>query len=283
MTRSIAILPERSLLHAGGPDAREFLHNLLTSEIRGLEAGEASYGALLTPQGKILFDVFVAAVEDGFLIDCGTAAIDDFLRRLTMYRLRSKVVLTKRPDLSVAAIWGDGAPDTLGIHFSDPRYAGMGHRAIAQGMAGTAPSDVYHAHRIALGIADWGADMGSGELFPHEANLDQLGGVSFSKGCFVGQEVVSRMQHRGTGGRNRILPVRFEGPAPAKGSDVVAGDRKLGTVLSAAGARALAILRLDKADAAYAAGEDLRAEGKALTIEQPPWANFAVPKRGAAA
>jgi len=283
MSQSIAVLPERAALFVGGAQAEDFLHNLLTCEVKGLKAGEGRYGALLSPQGKILFDMFLTRTDDGFLLDVSTAALDDLVRRLAMYRLRSKVEIERRPDLSVAAIWGEGELATGGAIYADPRYAGLGYRTMAADVAANAAADAYHAHRIGLGVADWDSDMGSGELFPHEANLDQLGGVSFGKGCYVGQEVVSRMQHRGTGARSRILPVRFDHDAPPRGTEVLAGDRKVGAILSGSGSRALALLRLDKVAAAYAAGEELRAEGQALAIERPAWATFDIPRRGAAA
>ncbi|MGE0212465.1 MAG: folate-binding protein YgfZ [Parvibaculaceae bacterium] len=283
MTASIAHLPERAVLSVAGAEARHFLNNLLTCEINDLHPGGSRYGALLTPQGKILFDLFVIPAEDGFLLDCGAQGLDDLIRRLIMYRLRAKIAIEKRPELSVFAAW-DGDPAAgSGSAFPDPRFGELGARILAADLTPTADASAYHARRIGFGIADWDADMGSGQLFPHEANLDQLGGVNFAKGCYVGQEVVSRMQHRRTGARNRILPVTFQGAAPPKDTDVLAGERKIGSVLSGSGAKALALLRLDKLEAAFAAGETLSAGGQALAVEQPPWASFKVPTRGAAA
>lgn len=283
MTASIAHLPERAVLSVGGPEAEPFLNNLLTCEIKGMAEGGARYGALLTPQGKILYDLFLTRRGEGYLLDCGARGLEDLLRRLAMYRLRAKVAIEAEPELSVAATWDGGPPEGAVAAFADPRYPEMGHRALAARPAPAAGAQAYHARRIALGLADWDADMGAAQLFPHEANLDQFGGVDFAKGCYVGQEVVSRMQHRGTGARNRILPVTFEGTAPPKDTEVQAGGRKVGTVLSGSGANALALLRLDKLESAFAAGEGLTAGGIGLAVNQPPWAAFRVPTRGAAA
>ena len=278
----IAHLPERSVLFVGGPQARSFLDNILTVDVGAPGSGAARYGALLTPQGKILHDLFVVPAEDGYLLDAATAGLDDLIRRLTLYRLRSKVEIAPRPELAVHAAWGDG-PTAGAAAFIDPRLADLGFRMLESGIEPDAGAGDYHARRIALGIADWDADIGTGNLFPHEANLDQLGGIDFAKGCYVGQEVVSRMQHRGSGGRNRILPVRFEGEAARQGSDVVVGERRIGTVLSGSGSDALALLRLDKLEQAYGAGEALSAEARGLSVLQPSWARFAIPARGAAA
>lgn len=283
MTASIAHLPERAVLAVGGPEAEVFLNNLLTCEIKGMAAGEACYGALLTPQGKILYDLFLVRQSDGYLLDCAAKGLEDLLRRLAMYRLRAKVTIESRPELPVAAAWDGGAPEEVTAAFPDPRYSEMGLRLLAANAVPTTDAAAYHARRIAAGLADWDADMGAGQLFPHEANFDQFHGVDFAKGCYVGQEVVSRMQHRGTGARNRILPVTFDGAAPPRDTEVLAGGRKVGSVLSGSGRHALALLRLDKLESAFAAGESLSAAGTGLTVRQPPWASFKVPAQGAAA
>jgi folate-binding protein YgfZ len=249
--------------------------------------GQAAYGALLTPQGKVLFDLFALATEAGFVLDAAAATADDLVKRLTMYRLRRKIEIGRKADLAVAAIWGGETPPDLedSMLFRDPRAAGMGWRAIGPmarlEAAANADADRYEAHRMALGIADSGRDIGSGQLFPHEANLDQLNGVSFTKGCYVGQEVVSRMEHRGTA-RSRIVPVRFEGAPPAPGTEVAAGGRALGRMLSAGDGRGLALLRLDRAEAARAAGNAILAGDTPIAIERPEWARYLVAAAGGA-
>jgi tRNA-modifying protein YgfZ len=287
MTVSIAVLPARAVLGLEGGDARDFLHSLLTCDVQSLQAGQGAYGALLTPQGKILFDMFTLATETGFLLDAAAGSADDLVKRLTMYRLRRKIEIAPKPDLAVAAIWGsDEPPGVEGARvFRDPRAAGLGYRATgperALEAAATADADQYDAHRMALGIADSERDIGSGRMFPHEANLDQLHGVSFTKGCFVGQEVVSRMEHRGTA-RSRIVPVRFDGPQPPPETVVTAGGRGLGRILSGHDGRGLALIRLDRAAAASAAGEPLVAGDTGLSLEKPEWARYAVPAEGGA-
>ncbi|HUE46240.1 MAG TPA: folate-binding protein [Aestuariivirgaceae bacterium] len=286
MTVSIAVL-SRAVLGLEGAEARDFLQSLLTCDVQSLQAGQGAYGALLTPQGKILFDFFTLATETGFLLDAAAGSADDLVKRLTMYRLRRKIEISPKPDLAVAAIWGcDEPPDVEGARvFRDPRAAGLGYRAIgperALDAAATAEAGQYDAHRIALGIADSERDIGSGQMFPHEANLDQLHGVSFTKGCFVGQEVVSRMEHRGTA-RSRIVPVRFDGPPPAPETAVTAGGRGLGRILSGHDGRGLALIRLDRATAASSAGEPLVAGDTGLSLERPTWARYSIPAAGGA-
>jgi folate-binding protein YgfZ len=282
MTVSIAVLPDRAVVGIEGPEARDFLHALLSCDVQPLYTGQGAYGALLTPQGKILFDLFTLATDTGFLLDAAASSVEDLVKRLTIYRLRRKIGIERKPDLGVAAAWGGDVPPRFdaGVMFRDPRTPGMGYRAIGEKAqleaAATADAARYHQHRIAFGIADSDIDIGSGQLFPHEANLDQLHGVSFTKGCYVGQEVVSRMEHRGTA-RSRIVPVRFEGSDPAPGTEVAAGGRSLGRTLSVSHGRGLAIMRLDRTGTAIAAAEPLMAGETAIVVEKPDWARFGVP------
>lgn len=257
-------LPGRAVISVQGPEAGHFLHNLLTADIDHLADGEAAYAALLTPQGKILFDMLVLRRGEGFLIDCAAGQRADLLRRLAMYKLRAKVEIAARDELVVAV-----SPVEVAGGYRDPRYGGIGWRVIGE-VAGEARD--YDAARIRAGLADSGADLGSGEFFPHEANLDQLGGVSFRKGCYVGQEVVSRMEHRGTA-RSRILPVVLEGAAPPKGTEIRSDEKQVGTLLSSSGAHALALIRLDRLAEATA---PLVADGVTLKVKKPQWARYEV-------
>jgi tRNA-modifying protein YgfZ len=178
------------------------------------------------------------------------------------------------------------AADRIGLHYADPRLPALGirvmlppHRAAAAAAsigATLVAASEYEAHRIALGVPRGGGDFGYGDAFPHEADMDQLAGVDFEKGCYVGQEVVSRMEHRGTA-RTRAVPVSFDGPAPAAGAAITAGGRQLGHVGSAAAGRAIAVLRLDRVAEALAQGEALIADGTAIRLVKPPWARFAFP------
>ena len=231
------VLPSRAVIRVTGEGAVAFLHNLLTCDVEGLQVGEAAYGALLSPQGKILHDVFVMATRDGALLDCAADQAEKLLKKLALYRLRAKLTITLGETLEVAAASGK-LPDG----FIDPRLSSMGWRAFRP--KGLTPSGAgYFEMRLRLGLAD-SSDIGSNQLFPHEANFDQINGVSFTKGCYVGQEVVSRMQHRGTA-RSRILPVKSAG-ALASGAPIQSGDTVVGEMLSVVGSGALALLRLDR-------------------------------------
>jgi tRNA-modifying protein YgfZ len=262
---------DRAVLSLVGAETENFLHNLVTAYVLGLTDGEARYGALLTPQGKILFDFFVVKTAEGYLLDCAASQLEELTKRLMFYRLRAKVAITERKDLEVGV-----APERpLGMTaYADPRTALIGWRIIAE--KGTLPLGTgYDGVRIALGLADSDGDIGSGELFPHEANLDQLGAVSFTKGCYIGQEVVSRMEHRATG-RSRILPVTFEGAAPPRGMAIKSADKTVGSVLSSAGNAALALLRLDRMAEAT---QPLLTDAVTVHVHKPAWIKYDVPSK----
>lgn len=269
-------LTSRAVVTVSGDDARDFLQNLVTADIAGLKPGEAAYAALLQPQGKILFDFFILAEDGRYVIDCSAARKADLLKRLAFYKLRAKVALAESDEeVGVAP-----AKPANGTSFPDPRVVQLGSRLIApKGSLPEADGETYRSVRIRLGLADSDEDIGSGELFPHEANLDQLGGVSFSKGCFIGQEVVSRMEHRGTA-RSRIVPVHAPKGAPAKGAEIKAGEKIIGTLLSSAGSDGLALIRLDRLKDAVESGIGLLTEGGPIHVRKPAWARFdvALPK-----
>ncbi len=280
-------LIDRGVIRVTGEDASSFLQGLLTCDIEKVSVGHAGYGALLTPQGKIISDCLVVAVpaEDGggFLLDAPLLQTQDLMKRLKLYRLRSKVILDDLTEDStvIAAADGGALPEDAGLVYADPRLPALGHRAITDrpGVAEIATTDTegYNARRIALGVPDGGRDFAYGDAFPHEALLDQLNGVSFKKGCYVGQEVVSRMQHRGTA-RTRIVPIVFtEGLITEMGVEATAGAKMLGTVGSCANGRGLAMLRLDRVADAMAAGERLDAGGLAFTLAKPDFIAFPFP------
>jgi len=262
---------ERAVLGLEGAESENFLHNLVTADILGLAGGEARYSALLTPQGKILFDFFVAKTVEGYLLDCAASQLEELIKRLMFYRLRAKVTIAERKDLEVGV--SPTKPEAL-IAYIDPRTPLIGWRMI--GEKGKLPIGAgYDDARIALGLADSDGDIGSGELFPHEANLDQMGAVSFSKGCYIGQEVVSRMEHRATA-RSRILPVTFEGAAPPRGTAIKSADRIIGSVLSSAGDAALALLRLDRLAEAT---QPLLTDAVRVHVHKPAWIKYDVPSK----
>lgn len=282
-----AILPERAIVAVSGPQALEFLQGIVTADVDDVRRGAARNAALLTPQGKILFEFIIMPTgDDGFMLDTPKSLSTDLVKRLMFYRLRAKVDISERNDLVVAAFWGPEEGPRLEGAVRDPRLPALGWRVImpaddaearlAAAGATLLPASAYDVRRIARGVAELGADYASGQIFPHEADLDQLAGVDFDKGCFVGQEVVSRMQHRGTA-RKRFLPVAVEGVLPALGAEVRAGERLVGETGSAAGGYALALLRLDRLADAFAEGQRIQAEGASLKPLRPEWARFEWP------
>lgn len=252
--------PDRSVISISGEGALAFLHNLLTCDVATLAQGHAAYGALLSPQGKILHDMFVFNAGENILVDCASEQREALLQKLMMYKLRAKLTITARDDLEVAV--GDEG-------YIDPRNAAMGHRFFAAKGAFKA-GEGYDAARIALGLADSVQDIGSNNLFPHEANLDQFGGVNFAKGCYVGQEVVSRMQHRGTA-RSRILPATGQGLA--KGATITSADKTIGEILSTTSSNALALIRLDRLAETTA---PLLSNAVTLKVQKPDWIKYDV-------
>jgi tRNA-modifying protein YgfZ len=294
-----ALLPDRGAVKVAGAGARDFLHGLVTADIHRLQSGEARFCALLTPQGKIIADFIVveAPANDGggFFFDIARERVAALVERLNLYKLRAKVMIEDLSDiLGVLAAW-DGTADSpaqaagkpaepIGLAYADPRLAALGtrvmlppHRAAAASPGATlVDASEYEAHRIALGIPRGGVDFTYGDAFPHEADMDQLAGVDFEKGCYVGQEVVSRIEHRGTA-RTRAVPVRFDGDAPPAGTPIVAGNRQLGQVGSAAAGHGIALLRLDRVADALAHGEALTAGTTLVRLVKPDWARFAFP------
>ncbi len=287
IAQSIAHLPERTVLKLSGADARSFLDNLVTCDMDAVTPNLAGYGALLTPQGKIIADFLIAEApaEDGggFLIDAPAAAADGLARKLALYKLRAKVVIEDLSAMATVVAATDGAAlsDEIGLAYADPRLGALGGRAIVASedaaRIATVGADAYHARRIGLGVPDGGKDFPYAETFPHEALLDQLGGVSFTKGCYVGQEVVSRMQHRGTA-RTRCVPIRFvDGFRSEWGVVVRAGEMPIGHVGSTAQDRGIAMVRLDRWADALAAGVPVTGGGLAIAIEKAPFIGFPLP------
>jgi len=275
MDQGTAILGSRGFLRLSGADARAWLQSLLTNDVESLGPHEARFCALLSPQGKILFDGFVIADGDGLLIDCAADQAQAFARRLALYRLRARVEIADlSTSLMALAIWGQEPPGAAqGRIYRDPRDAALGWRVIAPPGELAAFEDAgeaaYEAHRIACGAPRGGLDFAWGETFPHEANMDRLHGLDFRKGCYVGQEVVSRVEHRGLA-RKRVARVRIDGPAPAPGAEILAGEISLGAMGSSAGGIGLALVRLDRAQEAREAGLPLLAGAARLEIADDP-------------
>jgi folate-binding protein YgfZ len=291
MALQAALLSDRGVVKVSGEDARGFLNGLFTIDVSKMTPGDARFGALLTPQGKIVADfiVFEAAEEDGggFLIDCPRALAGMLAEKLGFYKLRAKVQIDDlSAALGVMAVWPGKADSEYGPSFTDPRLPELGTRIIlppdtaaeaAKDLgAALADADAFDAYRIGLGVPRGGMDFTYGDTFPHEANMDQLGGIDFEKGCYVGQEVVSRVEHRGTA-RSRIVMMAYDDNTPDDGLAVMAGDKQLGMVGSAAGGTALALLRLDRLGDAIAAGTSIEAGGIKLHAKKPAWAKFPFP------
>src|SRR6266436_8963957 len=286
-----ALLPDRGVVKVAGDDARKFLNGLVTSDIAKVTPEAASFAALLTPQGKIIVDFILAeappADGGGFFLDCPRALAPTLLQRLNFYKLRAQVIVEDlSKTLGVLAVFDGSAVTDYGLCYRDPRLASLGLRCmLPPHLAADAAADLgaelvdapaYEAHRIALGVPRGGLDFIYGDAFPHEADMDQFGGVDFDKGCFVGQEVVSRMEHRGNV-RTRIVPVAYEGFAPDAGAAVTAAEKQVGTFGSSAGGRALAMLRLDRAEDALAASHVLTAGAVTLRLVKLDWLRFTLP------
>ena len=283
----VALLPDRGAVRVAGADAEKFLNGIVTADLTALATQGAAHSALLTPQGKMLFEFFVTKAPDGaFLLETARDMADGLVKRLKMFMLRAKVEAENASSAyEVAAAWdGDPPARAKRIVYADPRLAAMGARVLApvppgfgaasgaEGNAEWVPTEAYHAHRIALGVPEAGKDFALGDTFPHEADLDLLNGISFSKGCFVGQEVVSRMKHRGNV-RKRVVPV--EGGAPLRsGAPITVDGSEIGSIGSVAGARGLALIRLDRAAEASAKGQAILAEDVPISVRKPDWATF---------
>jgi folate-binding protein YgfZ len=262
-----AFLPDRGVVKVSGADARDFLNGLVTTDVTLLRPGLGRFGALLTPQGKITTDFLITEAPSGhgggFLIDGPRALAQGLADKLGFYKLRAKVVVENLSDsLGVLAAWGGEPAVKPDLAFADPRNTALGWRILvpeelAQKVADLIGAELvdsaaYEAHRIASGIPRGGLDFMYGDAFPHETNMDRLHGVDFDKGCYVGQEVVSRMQHRGTA-RTAIL----------------AGDKPVGTMGSTSGQNGLALIRTDRAADALDAGTALTSGGLALRLAEP--------------
>lgn len=277
----VSHLSDRGVLCVTGEDTQHFLHNLVTNDIESLSPGKARFAALLTPQGKIIADFFIIAArepDDGFWIDCPRALAPELAKRLGFYKLRAKIVISDLSEThAILAYWDEAVPDfESDLAFIDPRFAPLGSRLIIdQPLASSLashPASFWQKHRILLGIPEGGKDFTYSDTFPHEADMDLLHGIDFNKGCYVGQEIVSRMHHRGTA-RTRAVPVQFPaGISPPEGVEIHAGAKIVGTLGSSSPeGHAIALLRLDRVQEAMAEGGNLSAGGLPLGILRPEW------------
>jgi folate-binding protein YgfZ len=263
-----ALLPDRGVVKVVGDDARRFLNGLVTNDAARIAPGKPAFAALLTPQGKIIVDFIVAEAlaEDGggFFLVC-----EDL----------SNV-------LGVMAIWNNAGESEYGLSYPDPRLPALGMRvmlpphlaaeAAADLGATLADAESYDAHRITLGVPRGGTDFIYGDTFPHEADMDQLNGIDFDKGCYVGQEVVSRVEHRASA-RSRVVPIAYDDFSPLSGLPIMAGEKQVGTLCSTAKGRGLALMRLDRVEDALAKRIALEAGGISIRLVKPDWAKFEWP------
>jgi len=240
-------LENRALISITGPEARALLQRVITADVETLETGQSHPGALLTPQGKTMVDFLLFAEGDTVWIDIWADAAEALIKRLSLYKLRADAVIALCDDL--VPVWSE--TDFSGSA-PDPRFSGGVYRGMAPSSEATqADAGALAAKEISQGVPSYGRDYGEAEIFPTDVNLDVYGGIGWQKGCFIGQEVVSRMKRRGTI-RKRSVAMSFEANAPTKGTKVSAGEITLGEITSASGQNAIALIRLDKLDKADA-------------------------------
>lgn len=289
------LLADRAVIRVSGPDRVSFLQGLVSNNIETITANTSGYGALLTPQGKFLFDFFVYQQdEESLLIECergedGARAAELF-KKLRMYKLRAKAELTDVSDsYDVVAVFGSDALASLsldatpgataqmanGIKAVDPRLAEMGARvllpknALAEMAAiGAQESDEesYHQLRVSLGVPNGSEELEVEKSILLESGFEELGGVDFKKGCYMGQELTARTKYRGLV-RKRLLPIQIDGPAPAVGTAIMNGDKEAGIIRSVHGNGGIALIRLER----IGDDADLRAEGAKITVTVPDW------------
>lgn len=276
----VVTLPDRTIISVSGPAAEHLLQNIITTDLDKLALGEAKPGALLTPQGKILFDFLVSRDgADRFRLDVRTGIAADFQRRLMLYKLRAKADIAVQDQAIVSAAWGTDpvASQTDSSWLRDTRFPGQTvFRVYGEVMGNAARVAAWDKLRIETGIAESGSDYGLSDAFPHDVLLDQLDGIGMRKGCYIGQEVVSRMHHRGTA-RRRVLIVEGESDLPAGGTDIKAGGKSVGTLGSSIGTSGLAIARIDRVKDAMDGGLPIKAGDVVVTLRIPDWAGFTFP------
>ena len=266
MTKTRFILSHRIIFAVSGADRTQLLDRILTCKLEGLKSGDARYGALLTPQGKVISDLFVYQSGDEMFLDLPSSVAETVVKRLTLLKLRADVTFTPRPDLVSGVTTGD-APPTATAVTADPRKPDDLRRFLMprDETLEDAPDDEYHTLRISLGLPEQMFDFAESEVFPADINMDLLNAIDFKKGCFVGQEVVSRMKRK-TEVRKRTVIVSTDGNALQSGDDITAGEATIGQITSSSEQQALALLRLDRLSRAEEAGEAPISGGQPISI-----------------
>ncbi|MCZ8141057.1 MAG: folate-binding protein [Acetobacteraceae bacterium] len=263
----IVALPDRAVLEISGEDRVAFLQGLVSNDVTKARADQALWAALLTPQGKWLADFFVITTNDVLLLDVEAAQLAMLIQRLSRFKLRAKVALRDASaDWRVHAAWGEGAPPE-GLAARDPRLPEAGWRVLAGTILPTnASATDYAAHRLSLGLPDGSQDMESEKSVLLEGGFDELNGISWTKGCYMGQELTARTRYRGLLKR-RLVPVTIDGLAPERGTPILTADgAEAGEMRSSQGAQGLALLRFEWLDKGA-----LMAGGARLTPQPPPW------------
>lgn len=283
----VVALTDRTVVSVAGPDAEHLLQNIVTTDLDALRPGEAKPGALLTPQGKILFDFLVSRHgADGFRLDVRTDIAEDFRRRLMLYKLRAKADISVEDQLLVSAAWGDDSgssqndssvseTDSAGLR--DTRFPDAAVFRVYGPATVTADLNDWTRLRIANAVVESGSDYALSDAFPHDVLLDQMDGIGMRKGCYVGQEVISRMHHRGTA-RRRVLIVDGEATLPAQGTELIAGGKSIGVLGTVAGKNGLAIARIDRVKDAMDSGQPITAGETPVSLRIPGWARFTFPE-----
>jgi folate-binding protein YgfZ len=299
--KSFVLLDGRGVLAVGGADARGFLQGLVSNDIDKVGPARAIYAALLNAQGKYLHDFFIAEIEGSLVIDCEGARCEDLKRRLGFFKLRAEVTIADASDrYAVAALLGDGPHDSEslrgqegqggpfagGICFVDPRFAGIGARAIlpkdgahdalrAAGFTPAAAED-YDRARLGYGLPDASQDLSVEKSLLLESGFEELNGVDWDKGCYVGQELTARTKYRGLV-RKRLMPVTIEGPLPPSGTPIMLGGKQAGEMRSGRGQAGIALLRLELVERAEKQDEAFTADGARLKAHKPDWMEIGSP------
>jgi tRNA-modifying protein YgfZ len=257
MTVMMTQLLHRKVLEVQGEDKATFLQGLISNDIHQVTPERAIYAALLNPQGRFLYDFFIVEKDEPYLLDVEAARLEALLKKLSLYKLRSKVTLTPRPDLKVFAVWGDGVASALDLPedagtahngiFMDPRLVDLGARIIEEApprdFQPATPQD-YDLHRLKLGIPEGGMDLIPERAILLESGLDELNAISWTKGCYLGQELTARTKYRGLV-RKRLFPIIIEGKAPAEGTEVFFNSDSVGEMRSHNTSHGLALLRVE--------------------------------------
>lgn len=297
--KSFVLLEDRGIVRASGPEIRPFLQGLITNDIDKATFGRAIYAALLTPQGKYLHDFFIVALPDeaggeAIYLDCERKRAADLVSRLNAYKLRSKVTIENVTDrFRAIAMLGDGPHDSEALHgfegrggpfagglcYVDPRYAGVGARALLadNGFSELMEADFkeqapeyYERQRIYYGLPDGSRDLEIEKSLPLEANFDQLNGIDWEKGCYVGQELTARTHYRGLV-RKRLLPAEIDGPLPAFGTPVTADGEEIGTMRTAFDGYGIGFFRIEALIKAVNADLPVSAGEARLNVMHPAW------------